>query len=533
MLLNLSNQESDLIFHLEKAMEEEEILVFYQPIIHTISGSLCGFEALSRWNHPEFGLLPPAAYIEALERTRQAYRLDCYIIEKVCQRYAAEVAAGHPVVPFSINLSRKDFEMMDMFEYVKKCTEKYRIPVDMLNIEITETAFSDEGELLNDVINQFRVFGYQVWMDDFGSGYSSLNTLKDYEFDELKIDMRFLSDTSIRSRKIIASIVSMAKNINMITLAEGVETDEQVKFLRSIGCDRLQGYYFCKPRPYEDVVSLLEEKGISFESKSERGYYHAINRINLLSPSPFEISDGQHEDHEGGIPLCILESRKGHVRFLYKNEEFDNYMRILGSVDAVDMIQKLTHFGIMEEKTLNRFTKQIRQGEMAKVNFKLNGDYCSAKAKCISISDDRYAILLSMTNITRSMEIDHEQVVNQSMRNIYSMYLRVSVMHLKEHTVTAVFEHSNSDVEVDKVYNISQMIEYDCAHYIHPEDQKLYCDFINPDTLEERIFASKDSFINVKLRTLDGEESEYTMKMYIALAMGNHEVMILVRHAHL
>ena len=148
MIQTLSSFDSDLIFHLEKALEKEEFVVYYQPVIHTMSGSLCGFEALVRWNHPSFGLLMPMSFMPLLEEYRQVYRLDSYVVEQVCKRYREELDAGRPVVPISVNLSRKDFEMTDMYAVIEACIERYGMPRNMLNVEITESAFTEEPSLL-------------------------------------------------------------------------------------------------------------------------------------------------------------------------------------------------------------------------------------------------------------------------------------------------------------------------------------------------------------------------------------------------
>ena len=144
--------QNDLIFHLEKAIENEEFEVYFQPIIHTISGSLCGFEALVRWRHPDFGFLAPGQFVGSLEDTKQIYHLDIHVVEKVCQWYAREKRAGRPVVPVSVNLSRIDFESADMFAIIEALTWKYRMPRNMLNIEITESAFGVEGGILAGII---------------------------------------------------------------------------------------------------------------------------------------------------------------------------------------------------------------------------------------------------------------------------------------------------------------------------------------------------------------------------------------------
>jgi EAL domain-containing protein (putative c-di-GMP-specific phosphodiesterase class I) len=133
----------DFVFHLEKAIENGEFEVYFQPIIHTISGSLCGFEALVRWHHPTLGFLTPMQFLPSLEETKQIYHLDIHIIEKVCQWYASLTAAQAPVVPVSVNLSRSDFESEDMFRVVESMTQEYGMPRSMLNIEVTESAFSE------------------------------------------------------------------------------------------------------------------------------------------------------------------------------------------------------------------------------------------------------------------------------------------------------------------------------------------------------------------------------------------------------
>ena len=527
-----SNKEIDFVFHLEKAIEKNEFELYFQPIIHSISGSLCGFEALVRWHHPTLGFLTPPQFLIPLEETRQIYHLDIHVIEKVCRWYEEQVNAGRPVVPVSVNLSRVDFESTDMFRVIEALTEKYHMPHNMLNIEITESAISDNADLMHTTIDRFREAGHQVWMDDFGSGYSSLNTLKDFEFDQIKIDMCFLSDMSPRSKKILRSMISMAKDISMITLVEGVETDEQVAFLKSIGCDRMQGYYYSKPLPYSPLVSHLTEKGISFESEEDRKYYHMINRINLLSPSPFSFACGEVRHLDKGIPLAMLEVKGDECSFIYTDDEFKELLESIGASDASGGIQKLIHFGILTHKEIDSFIDTtISKGER-EMTFKVHGDLCSAHGKLLSARRGRQAILLSINNITQSINISHEQLLDQSLMNIYSMYHRVSILRPGKDEIVTVFTQDQHGITTDVPHSMNGITQYFANLAVHEQDRAAYLAFLDSATLENRIHNSKRGFINTKIRTRD-EDGSYTKKMYLAVASGNHEIILLVRYANL
>ncbi len=242
-----------VINSIKRAVDEGWIRVFYQPVVDCAGGTrkLVGREALARWDDPEFGLLPPYAFIETLEEYRDIDKLDRCIIEQVCRDLREDLDAGVPVVPVSLNFSRLDFELYDVPAFLTQTAARYNIPANLLDVEITESALTDKMGKLQDNMATLRESGFALWLDDFGSGYSSLNVLKDFRFDVLKIDMAFLRGypENKRSEPILTSVVSLAKELDMVTLCEGVETEEQYEFLRSIGCDKAQGYYFGKPTP--------------------------------------------------------------------------------------------------------------------------------------------------------------------------------------------------------------------------------------------------------------------------------------------
>ncbi|MBR1763862.1 MAG: bifunctional diguanylate cyclase/phosphodiesterase [Ruminococcus sp.] len=249
-----------IINNVDTAIESGWIKVYYQPVVETKGETIIGFEALARWLDPTYGLLPPSAFIEVLEEHRQIHKIDICIIEEVCKTYRAAADNGWPFAPVSLNFSRLDFELCNIVDELWRLAKKYNVPREYLDVEITESALSDNQDLLKAAMRSLKELGYKVWLDDFGSGYSSLNVLKDYQFDVLKIDMKFLSGFSNnqKTRPILKNIVSLTKQLGMVSLTEGVEEREQFDFLSSIDCDRAQGYLFSKPQPFDELRRHIE-----------------------------------------------------------------------------------------------------------------------------------------------------------------------------------------------------------------------------------------------------------------------------------
>ena len=236
-----------------RAVSEGWIKTYFQPVVDARTGQICSYEALCRWQDPERGLLPPVLFIPMLEDAHLIHLVDLCMLERVCSWLSTRLQSGEPAVSVSINLSRLDFLACDIVQTVVDACKRWNVPHDLLDIEVTESALSDDDSQLYEDMKRFRDAGFAVWMDDFGSGYSSLNLLKDYEFDVLKIDMVFLRDmdTNPRGCEIVRSVVEMAKRLGLQTLVEGVETEAQRDFMCEIGCDYLQGYLFGRPEPID------------------------------------------------------------------------------------------------------------------------------------------------------------------------------------------------------------------------------------------------------------------------------------------
>ena len=248
-------QKEYVVNHLQNALEQDHIVPYYQPVERTSTGEICGCEALARWLDPNLGMISPGDFIPILEEIHMIHKLDLHIVEDVCRDIRKAMDAGLMVSPISINLSRLDFQLCDAFTEVDSIRRRYDIHPRLLHVEVTESAMNDDTGYLLEVLDRFREAQYEIWMDDFGSDYSSLNSLQDYDVDTLKLDMKFLKnfEKNARSGIIIESVVDMAKRLDINTLTEGVETENQWEFLKKIGCEKMQGYLFYKPMSAQEV----------------------------------------------------------------------------------------------------------------------------------------------------------------------------------------------------------------------------------------------------------------------------------------
>lgn len=233
--------------------------VYYQPLINIKTGKLAEYEALSRWVDPIYGFLTPDKFIVPLEASRLIYKIDLNVLRSFAKDAQMQLSKGHKVYPISFNISRTDLEAsINIYEEIEKIVHDYHLSKDLVHIEITESALNDSSEKMKEAVHHFHDLGYEVWMDDFGSGYSSLNVLKDYHFDVLKIDMVFLRHFDEHSQIIIESICEMANHLGIRTVAEGVETQEQFDFLKRVGCTYAQGYLFSKPLPFDEITTKMQ-----------------------------------------------------------------------------------------------------------------------------------------------------------------------------------------------------------------------------------------------------------------------------------
>ncbi len=320
-----------VINHLDQAIDEKWIEVWYQPITRSVSGKVCDEEALSRWIDPQIGRLAPNDFIPALEDSGLIYKLDLYVVDQVLEKIKLQEEAGLTVVPHSVNLSRSDFEVLDIVEEIRSRVDAAGVSRDRITIEITESIIGSDFAFMKKQVERFQSLGFPVWMDDFGSGYSSLNFLQSIKFDLLKFDMSFMRklDEGPDGKVILTELIQMATALGVDTLCEGVETESQVRFLRDIGCSKQQGYYYSPAIRFEKIVERYEmHTQIGYENPDEAEYYEAIGKLNLYDPTAIlRDSEGPFDNIFNTLPMGIMEIAGVQVEFVRTNQSYRDFFK--------------------------------------------------------------------------------------------------------------------------------------------------------------------------------------------------------------
>ncbi|MGI5978941.1 MAG: EAL domain-containing protein [Oscillospiraceae bacterium] len=282
-MLECQKEDAALVGNMMSGLENGEFIAYYQPKYSLNSESIVSAEALVRWRKPDGEIIMPGRFIELFEKNGFIRRLDYYMFDNVCSMLSEALQAGRPVVPISINFSRVHLYDAHFPDRIAAIAEKYDVDTRYLVVELTESAFIMEGQTLIEVVDRLHKHGFAVAIDDFGSGFSSLNMLKDVDVDELKIDMKFLEgfERGGKVGTVVTSVIRMAKWLGIPAVAEGVETREQIDFLRTLGCDMIQGYYYSRPIPREEFETKLQE-GIITAQSCEKPAAITLENINAV-----------------------------------------------------------------------------------------------------------------------------------------------------------------------------------------------------------------------------------------------------------
>ncbi|MBP5292413.1 MAG: EAL domain-containing protein [Lachnospiraceae bacterium] len=351
-MLNQVENSRYIISHIDQAIEEHWIQVYFQPIIRAANGLICDEEALARWIDPVKGFLSPGEFIPVLEQAKLIYKLDLYILDLILEKMKARREKGYVIVPQSLNLSRADFDSVDIVQEICRRIDAAGFSRDLLTIEVTESIVGSDFSFMKNQIERLQELGFHVWMDDFGSGYSSLDVLQDIHFNLIKFDMRFMHrfNDGDESKIILTQLMKMASSLGVDTVTEGVETKEQVEFLREIGCTRLQGYYYSRPIPTEDIEKGIREKTLpDFENPDEAGYYNTVGRISLYDlPS---VTNDNSDDLSGffdTLPMAVVESDSSYVKIVRCNKSYREFMvQAFGKLELdTDLRESTTPEGI-------------------------------------------------------------------------------------------------------------------------------------------------------------------------------------------
>lgn len=470
-----------IIDSVDEALEKGYIKVYYQPIIRSLTGNICVWEALVRWIDPKRGVFYPDEFISVLEEYRLIHKVDCYVIEKVIAKFSEMKRDGlKAAVPVSVNLSRIDFETIDLISYVGSLIEKYDTDKSIIRLEVTESVMMDNPRFIQEEISRLRENGYKVWMDDFGSGYSSLNLLRAFQFDLAKIDMEFLQDfdTSDNGKIVLKHTVSMLKNMGIHTLAEGVETKEQYDFLKLLGCELLQGYYIGRPLPLDESMREVEKAGYKFENLDYRAFLDLVGETDLLRQNPLEGKPDTVTEND--LPLAMGLVRKNKWRFAYFNEGYEKAIKIYGN-ENMEIAEAMINGDekwpwIQKNDFWNMCLLAKKSGEAESIEFVENGHIVNMRARHIAYDDETQtdAYLVSIRLLSNYLNESYESKVKIVSSYIFSFYECIDVFGLDGVYYENIYL-SNGSVHVrDKNLKAKEMIESLCKNKIHEDDRELF-----------------------------------------------------------
>ena len=406
--------ERTIVNEMNAALAQRQFEVWFQPQYNHATDAMIGAEALIRWRHPKRGLIPPGDFIHIFEQNGFIYTMDKFVWEEVCRCLWKWIDVGRSPLPVSVNISRYDVLRPDVIEVLTGLVAKYGLPMDLLRLEITETAFSESSQRVVDVVKELLARGFTVEIDDFGSGYSSLNTLKDVPAQIIKLDMKFLasSDDSQRGGNIVESIVRMAKWLGMSVIAEGVETPEQADYLRSIGCNYMQGYLYARPMPIDAY-----ETHCSGSSKEERllTLETVENLDNNAFWDPRSMDTLIFNSYVGAA--CIYEYHNHTIELVRATEK---YAQVIGSAGmTVEDALKLNWAEHLNAENIRRVISDIE--ESIRTKSEVTGEYvflnlpnCSQETylrstmRVIAVAGERYLVYCTNENVTAQRQAERK-----------------------------------------------------------------------------------------------------------------------------
>lgn len=503
--------------HFDRALREGHIRIYFQPVIRTLTGKLCGMEALARWEDPDKGLLTPGIFIPVLEGARIIDKLDRYVLEAAARFLAERRRKGLPVVPVSVNLSRVDFEVSQPLDMVEEVVKRYRLPRRLIRIEITESALVKSEKVLKKAIAAFRKAGYECWLDDFGSQYSSLNVLHTFYLDELKIDMAFLRHFNERSRKIIKSIVVMAKTLGIHTLAEGAETREQVEFLRSIGCEKIQGFYYSRPRPWQDIEQWMKEKKIDMESAAEEAVLNRVGLVNVVT-------------HE---PVALYLGRGSHIKLLLQNEAHEKNLKGATAVTAEEVNRALADPDFpLREKFLAFVKRLLSRQERQTMTFTDNGFYFQLSGEILAGDENLYAGETSVYNLASDERMKKTESLDSLLRRTVSICDELSLYHTEEGTLE-VLETTSSLFHPGDQMPAEDTFHRFAERRVHDEDRERFLHFVEPSVLYS-LGSEKNRYVPCELFRVRERNGNYVWKeldAYLLDHRGGKDILLMMMGA--
>ncbi|MBP5602398.1 MAG: EAL domain-containing protein [Treponema sp.] len=362
--------EQHIIETMEAALENNEFMVFYQPKHEAITEKIVGAEALVRWKHGEYGFMGPNQFIPIFEKNGFITKLDFFVLEQVCKDIKRWEKEGYPIVPISVNVSRRDFIEVGIIDKQLQLIESYQVPHEFLHMEVTESLYSDNTDIIVSQVRKVQNLGFEIEMDDFGAGYSSLGMLAGFPLDVIKLDISFVRDLE-RNEIVIENIIKMAHRLGLLTVAEGAETTDQFVTLKSLGCDYIQGYYFSKPLSVENYEAYLRSSSVEIikPKKTRTGENDSWHMNESLLVAASEVAEavpgGFFSYHaDGNLEIISFNKELMNMFACETAEEFRTYTgnSFKGIVMAADFeyVQKSIENQIKEDNDLDYVEYRIK-----------------------------------------------------------------------------------------------------------------------------------------------------------------------------
>ena len=517
--------EAEITSQMQPALDNGEFKIWFQPQYSSSTGEMVGAEALCRWIKEDGTIISPALFIPIAEKNGFIQLLDREIWTNVFAAVRSWLDAGIEPVPISINISRVSLESDKLYYYIKRLKENYNIPEHLIHFEITETAEMNSQGLLNERLGKIRSLGYSIAMDDFGSGYSSLNSLKDMPIDILKLDMGFMrgDDSMNRGGTIINYVVRMAQGLEYITVAEGVETHEQADFLRSIGVNVFQGFLYAKPMPEDVFVDLLKSSDVRVTIHRPRTFGQIDVRKFLSPDSPESL---MFEDFTGAASIYEFDDKTESIVLIRANKKFLTMfeMDTLAFADVKKNLRKVISkqsFAVLIDsikKAFNENTEVICESEV-KTFVKENPRWLRSHVWEFSRNENRHSIYILTEDVTNEKITENTLAIsnNQLGMMLDNSQVGMCLMHVNVNMKLIPWIGKTRVLRVNQMFTelsgfsretVLNWTEKEALSVIHPLDRPGFMavsfkafvtKFKKPVSYDYRALTSEGKYVKVRI----------------------------------
>lgn len=537
--------EQYFINNLDKAISEDWIGAYHQPLIRAASGQVSDEEAFARWEDPYGDIFMANEFIPILDRERLTYKVDLYMVEKVLSKMKGQKRHGLVVVPESVNLSRSDFYCCDMVSEIVRRIDEAGIPREKFSVELSERVISSDIEFFKTQVERFQSEGIRVWMDDYGSGYSSLLILLKIRFDLLKIDKVFIDQIELgqKGRIILTELIRTAVALGMDTAAEGVETKKQADFLMEVGCTKLQGYYYIKPVSLSTIVRR-NKMGIQigFENPDEAEYFDALGKVNLyeLSASNDDSSLNRYFDT---MPMAIFSLDNSKVTFVRGNRSYRQFIRESfpepRNIEDYDFSNVLPGAGYY---SFNAVRQCARDGKRQIIDDRMqDGRIIQLMIRRIAINPVTKSAAVQVVILSISDSSSNENLTyNYIARTLTEDYVTLFFVDMDTGSYTQYSSNGvNRDINIEK--HGENFFDFDNKEFfslVLPEDRKQLKKTFNRASIENSLKANgkhsafaririddKTFFVNIKAVRVRGDGN------YIIIGINNVDDEVKAREA--